>query len=371
MNIYLLPYTWLRHFAVANYCASAALLAWWVVLTMVVVIGPYLGSISGIGLWDIGWDGAMLLGLLSGVVAGASQLAEGQLRRLPMLARLLRVFGAGMVALITSMFIFFFWTELLGPPIVGMLVNLLRTPIEAVQTQFNGKPLLENAQEVATNLADTSLVSLRYRLGVFGAIGFNTGLWTSVFRKGKELLAHCGAGLAAGLSGAVVWFAVGYTNFQLGTDNLYLAGAGGCLAFGWVFGFFSWGIPDDLYAGWLRVVTETRFGRRIPIDGRDGQPRERFVGHYPRGLDLYLPAEEGVMELHTSVMVDEQQQYRLRGLSIQPTRVERLLERVNMRYDASLPAPKEVVLQSEDRVLMGPPENQTIVEFLMLPREEQ
>ena len=33
-----------------------------------------------------------------------------------------------------------------------------------------------------------------------------------------------------------------------------------------VFGLGSWSIPDDLYAGWLRILSAQRFGHRVPID---------------------------------------------------------------------------------------------------------
>jgi hypothetical protein len=182
---------------------------------------------------------------------------------------------------------------------------------------------------------------------------------------------HIGAGLIAGITMALVWYIVGNPTFQLAFKDLYIASALASMSFGLVFGLFSWGIPDSLYAGWIRVITTNRYGRRIPIDGLDGAPRERFVGHYPRGLDLFMPADDGVMELHVSVMVDENQHYRVRGLTLQPSRVTRFLERLNLRYDPMLPAPKEAPLSSGDRILMGPPENQTVLEFIMLPREEQ
>ena len=363
MNIYLIPYTWMRHFAVAIFTAGICLVVWWLVLAFVVVIKPP---------WDIYWDGAVFLGLLSGVTAGASQLAETSLRRVPLRWRILRTGGAAGVALFTSVLTYLLWSELIGPAVVKVVISLLGSVLELLRARvLGGEGKLEDIREVAENAADSSLVSLRYRLGVWAMVGMNTGLWASVFRRGGGLLSHLGAGLAAGITAAMVWFVVGYSNFSLGTNSLYLASALGAMSFGGMFGLFAWGIPNDLYAGWLRVVTETRFGRRIPIDAKGEHSKERFVGHYPRGLDLYLPAEEGVMEMHVSVLVDQEQQYHLRGLTIAPTRLERLLERVNLRYDPSLPAPKEVELQSGDRILLGPPGHQTVLEFLMLPREEQ
>lgn len=366
MNIYLIPYTWARHIAVASYTALAGLVAWWLILSLVVLRGPR---------WDIAWDGALFLGLLSAVVAGASLLAEGSLRRTALHWRALLTAGAALLALLNTIFCFFLWTDWVGPPLARLIADLLFRVAPPGDVSSG-----DYLQEVALNLGDPSLVSLSYRLPLFIGAGIGTGIATSIFRRLAGVLSHIGAGVAAGISGACVWYVLGYTNFGLGFDDLYLASAFGAMAYGGVFGLFAWSIPDSLYAGWLRVVTETRFGRRIPIDGPDGAPRERFVGHYPRGLDLFLPVQaaktertSGVMELHVSVMVDGEQRYRARGLTIQPTRVVRLLERINLRYDPRLPAPKETELQSGDRIHLGPVDErgqQTVVEFLMLPREE-
>jgi len=94
------------------------------------------------------------------------------------------------------------------------------------------------------------------------------------------------------------------------------------------------------------------------------------VGHFPRGLDLYLPADQAVAELHISFIVDGNSRYAVRGLSIQPTQVKRFLERVDLRYDPRRPAPLETELKMEDRILLGPG-GETVVEFIMLPKEER
>jgi hypothetical protein len=124
-----------------------------------------------------------------------------------------------------------------------------------------------------------------------------------------------------------------------------------------------------LYAGWLRVMSWNRYSRRIPVDALDGAPTERFVGHFTRGLDLFLPVEDAVMEMHLSVAVDEKQRYSARGLSLQPTRVQRFLERINLQYDPRRPAPLQTRLSSGDRIELG--DSGTELEFVMLPKEEQ
>ena len=75
-------------------------------------------------------------------------------------------------------------------------------------------------------------------------------------------------------------------------------------------------------------------------------------------------------ELHASFVVDDAQNYAVRGLSVQPTVVKRFLERIDLRYDPRRPAPLETDLKMEDRILIGP-NQETVVEFLMLPKEER
>jgi hypothetical protein len=107
------------------------------------------------------------------------------------------------------------------------------------------------------------------------------------------------------------------------------------------------------------------------VDSIDGKPTERFVGHFTRGLDLFLPADDGVMEMHVSVAVDEAQRYTARGLSLQPTRVRRFLEGINLRYDPRRPAPLATQLSSGDRIELGEGAHQSELEFVMLPKEER
>jgi hypothetical protein len=75
------------------------------------------------------------------------------------------------------------------------------------------------------------------------------------------------------------------------------------------------------------------------------------------------------MEMHLSVAVDEKQRYSARGLSLQPTRVQRFLERINLQYDPRRPAPLQTRLSSGDRIELG--DSGTELEFVMLPKEEQ
>ena len=336
MNIFLIPYTWMRHFSVALVSASAGVLAWWLAL----------GALSYGAAWAPDWDGAVFLGILAAFTAGASTLAEGSLRREAALRRTWTTLASGVGSGILAFGAVALWVLLLAPALGGA--------------------------DPDADIASVDLVSLRYRAPAFLAAGVMTAVGPLAVRRGKGALAHLGGGAAAGLLGAAAWHAAGYTTFVLGSGALYTAGVAGAAVFAGSFGLLAWGVPDSLYAGWLRIVSEHRLGRRIPIDAEDGGARERFVGHYPRGLDLFLPAQEGVMELHVSVLVTPDQTYRARGLTLHPTRVRRFLERIDLRYDPRRPAPLETRLSSGDRMEMGPEGTAPMtVEFLMLPREER
>lgn len=338
VNIFLIPYTFARHLSMALWCGVVGVLAWWTVLTAIVQ-----GGLD----WRPGWDGPLLLGSIAAGVSMASVLGEANLLRRALLGRVWRTALAGALAFALSLLWYGLW--------------------HAVSLR-----LFYGPSAFAADAIDTSLVSLSFRFGAFGAAGLGTGLACAAVRRGKGLLTHAAAGIASGLAGGVTWHLLSANlRFSLSTGDLYLAGAGMGLAWGLVFGLLAWGIPDALYAGWIRVLSDYRHGHRIPVDGADGQARERYVGHFPRGLDVFLPVQEGVMELHLSVAVDKDRTYRARGLSLKPTLVRRFLERVDLCYDPQRPAPLETRLSSGDRILLGEGDQEAELEFLMLPREEQ
>lgn len=363
MNIFLVPYTSMRHLVVGLYCAGAGLLAWWALLLYVAGVGPG---------WGQGTDGAVYLAFVGATVAGASVMAEQSLRRSPLWKRLVLAGIALGVSFVLALFAFWFWTSILAPLLMGPIVRL---GIESLGLFRVGLPADAPADEVraiveavAPDLEDASLVSLRYRLGAFASVGLASAIGPLAVRKARGFVYHLAAGLLAGLLAAATWHLFSTTSLA---SHLYWSGAWAAFAWGLAFGVFAWPLPDDLYAGWLRVLSFERFGRRIPIDALDGQPKERFVGHFPRGLDLYLPGEAGVMEMHVSVAVDGQHRYFVRGLSLARTVVRRFLEKVNLSYDPARPAPLETRLSSGDRVVMGEGEQAAELEFLMLPREER
>ncbi len=332
MNLFLIPYDWMRHGQVALITAGAALLAWFALMGWFAVFGPF---------WPLSWDGAFFLTAITASVAGASTLAEGNLRRLHPAWRLSRSLLSGLISGAFALGWYWLWTTWSGPLILP----------EAFED----------------DIADPSFVSLRVRVGAFFMAGFSTCAGPLIVRKGAGLFDHILAGIAAGLAGGAAWHLANFTVFY----DLYLSGAICALTWGAVFGLLAWGIPDELYNGWLRVLTPHRYSLRIPIDALDRRPKERFVGHFPRGLDLWLRNQDGCAELHISVAVDEKQVYRVRGLSIQATRVKRFLERIDLRYDPRRPAPLETRLSSGDRIQIGDNEGSAAFEFIMLPREEK
>ena len=335
MNIFLIPYTWPRLFMMALWCGAAGLLAWWAVLSWFVLIGPF---------WGPQWDGPFLMCSISGAIAGASILGEGNLRRRKLMSRIWRLLLVIAMAMTMTMLWYWLWHK----------ISLAIIVPEAYQA----------------DAMDSSLVSLRYRIGAFGMAGTMTGLSCLIGRAPDGLSGmanHFFGGLTSGLTAAVVWHLFN----DLIVADLYLSGAAMALSWGFTFGLLTWGIPDELYAGWLRVLSYRRYGHRIPIDATEIGPKERFVGHFPRGLDMFLGADDGVMEMHVSVAVDKKQRYWLRGLSLQPTMLRRFLERVDLRYDARRPAPLETRLRSGDHIEIGDGSSSAQLEFLMLPREEQ
>ncbi len=328
LNIYLVPYTWARHVHVALVTGASALVAWWFLTMWIGLIGP---------VWPADFDGAVFLGVVAASVAGSSVIAEGMLERADLK--------------------WFSWRVPAAVALAGLVAAIAALGVPAVL----GAMLPD---ELGGDAGDLSLVSLRYTLFSFALAGCGSALGALTARRFQGPLIHLGGGAASGLIGAAVWYLCNRWLFF----DLYIAGATGALAWGVSFGLLAWGLPDGLYAGWLRVLSGSRFGRRIPIDAAG--PKERFVGHFPRGVDLWLPVEEGVQELHLSISVGQEQVYRAHGLSQYPVVLRRFLEKLDLRYDPRRPAPVVTRVRSGDRLIIGDGQNHTELEFVMLPREE-
>jgi hypothetical protein len=367
VNIYLIPYTGMRHLMMGLVIGAAGLIAWWWVMLLELQVSPALYASFGFT-WSRGMQGPLYVGSLVCAISSATLLAEGALRRR---ALRWRFFYAAIAAMMAFTFLMIGWG------LLTLFTHLL------------------TGQVTDELIRDASLVTLRFRIGVWLSAGLASGVapflvrwlhaaitrrWEWGGRDGTgppqamswgELLlmlaAHAGGGLVAGALAAAAWHVPGYYDAIAG--DLYVASAAAALTFGGMHGLLVWAIPDDLYAGWVRVLSYERYGLRIPVPHTDGSAAERFVGHFPRGLDLYLPADRAVAELHVS-FVKTDDRYTVRGLTIQPTRVKRWLERIDLRYDPRRPAPLETTLVSEDRILIGEAA-ETEVEFLMLPKEER
>jgi len=286
-------------------------------------------------------DGVLLLGVMAGTISFASIAGEAALRRRSVFQSSWRIIVATALTVGLAMVGYWLWEQV-----------------------FNRLPYSDQA---ALDAVDPTLVSLRYRIGVFFFGGLASGLGPLILRKGAGWINHLAGGAAAGMMGGVTWH---WLNFQNHGSDLFWAGAAMGLVWGFFHGLLVWGVPDELYAGWIRVLSWNRYGRRIPVDALDGAANERFVGHFTRGLDMFLAADDGVAEMHVSIAVDENQKYAVRGLSLAPTRVRRFLEQIELRYDARRPAPLETQLKSGDYIEMGEGQNKAAVEFIMLPKEE-
>jgi len=330
MNIFLIPYTWARHFQFAIWSALCGLIAWWMYLLLLTQGGM---------VWSAGWDAFMTNTILGGAILIANIWGEGALCRWKMRRRLGKM--------------------LLGLSVMAG-VNLLSTWMWAWLASL----VLEDIGSVH------HVVALKYRWGNFVGTGLSVAFGLMAIEKWRGVPKHFVlnytiGGVFAGLTAGALWSIAAYYWVQ----NLYWAGAILFVSFGFSFGLATRTIPDDLYVGWIRVLSGQRFGHRIPIDAKEKRPKERFVGAYPNGLDLFFPVEEAVQPLHASIVHNPVgNTYTLRGLTQYHLKMARMLEWARLNYDPQSPVPMEVNLNNEDRIELG---EQITVEFLILPREER
>ncbi len=366
MNIYLIPHNFSRHVVLSFYLGGAAVVSWWIVLAAFILGGPTMWRLGYY--WPQWFEGWTFMVALTCTVSFMSVFAEGSLRRRKLQYRIgYAGFGAfiAFACLATGLALYGF----IKPRMAGDAMRPILEDGSLVTLRFRLIPWMFMGFAagfgpwVARGLQ--RVVSRRFGWGVDGAAAAVVPTWAGV---ALDFFHHLGGSVAAALLAASVWHTVGYYD-DIGGD-LYLATALAAFTFGAAYGMVVWGVPADLYAGWLRVLSAERYGLRIPIPSVEGTAAERFVGHFPRGLDLYLPADQGVAELHLSVVVDSDYRYAVRGLSVANTVIKRPLERIDLRYDPLRPAPLETELSMEDRVLLG--ENgDTVVEFILLPKEER
>lgn len=348
----LIPYTWLRHVVPALVAATAAALAWWVSV-LVLELLRQAAFTRGVGWMAPRTEGLVWLSLTSGAVAAAQVGLEG------------RIEGT--------------WRSLVG---VGMAV----AAVAAASLTSVGMALHDLIAQ-AWGMSPASL-ALRWALVPWLLAGLGAALGPWMVRGGRRLLAwlerrwdlavlpappappgswwaealvHALSGLAGGCAGALVWYALGH-----GQGDLFLAAVLGSSVMGAVVGGLAWGIPDRTFQGWVHVLVGARPGWRIPVDAAQVTLSERFVGHFPAGMDLHLPPGDGVDELHLSVIARGEGSWAARGLSRDKVRVMRPLAWVDLSYDPELPAPLETPLHAGDRVALGP---EAVVELVVMARE--
>lgn len=371
MNIVLIPHNWTRHVAVAFYTGAVPVVIWWILLNWLIALGPTLYEQNL--LWSPSAEGPILFGFMAAGIAWVHISAEAGLRRRALMWKVMLPLLASVLAMVFA---------ILGSVLVEVLTPLL------VGAVFEGYGAL---------YSDPHTVTLRHRILEFLLAGWSVGVSTLLVRgvwgftgalakyipdsakpfieipenpariSFMQAFNHLFAGMTAALLGGAVWHLLAHVVFR----DMYLATAIGFSVWGFTYGLLAWGVPGNLYAGWIRILSDHRYGHRIPIDRPEGGPVERVAGHYPRGLDLWVGAEHGVAELHASFVADGEGGYAVRGLSQQPMRVKRSLEAIDLSYDAASPVPLETDLRMEDRVYVGPGKNATVVEFILLPKEER
>lgn len=371
MNIVLIPHNGTRHVAVAFMTGAVPLMIWWFLLNWLVLFGP---SLFEMGLlWAPQAEGPILFMLMAAGLAGTHIAAEGGLRRRALAWRIILPLIAGLLAAVLTVLC------VVGVELgTGFALGFVSGPLGDLYANPSTVTLRHRLLEWVLAGSCVGIVTLLVRV-VWSYIGALAPFIPESLKAFLEVppaparvtvwmtLEHLLGGPASALLGASVWQILSH----LVVGDMYLASALGFTMWGFSFGLIAWGVPSDLYAGWVRVLSAHRYGHRIPIDALDGGVVERVVGHYPRGLDLWVGADHGVAELHASFVRASDGKYTVRGLSQQPVMVKRSLESINLAYEPASPVPLETDLRMEDRVILGPKGNETVIEFIMLPKEER
>jgi len=347
----LVPYTLFRRLVPGLFGGAAGLVGWWAALMF--IFQNHQGRSSAVAWWGPDAEGGLALAVLAAVVAGAQVVLQGRFEQTPVRRRLLVTFTAMVLAASGTA---------LGAALWHLVGWRLGMPAGSLSLRWRIGPWLIAGSSVMGTL-------LLLRLGRHWIHNLQIRWQLSIIHPppppeappGMTTLLHLMAGPAAGGLAAVTWYAIG-----LYTDDLYYAAMAGS----WVLGFasltYGWVIPEDMFRGWVVVRRGSRPGWRVPLDPERPGLAERFVGSFPAGLDLHLPVDDGVDLLHLSVLANGQGSWAARGLSQRPVEVRRLLERIDLSFDPTLPAPLETALQHEDRIQLG---RRAELELVVLPRE--
>ncbi len=305
---------------------------------------------GGGALIDGGTEGALLLSAIAAAGAAGAVWTEVRVERAPRLAAGLEVALAALVAL---------WVSVLGVVIAGALapsasVLALRVHVGPFLAAGLGASFGTLAPRFARRLVEWAQV--RWDTRFFPSPPApDAGIVSS-------LALHTMAGVAAGAVGALAWYQVG---IALGDRFLAMGIAGWLVVV--VSALLTTGVPLRAFQGWLRVRVGTRAGWRVPLDAMSVVRSERFVGSFPVGMDVHLPASEGVAPVHASVRAAPDGTFAVRGLSREPVRLQRFLEWVDLAVDPTLPAPLETPLVDGDRVRLG---DRVEIELVVVPRED-
>ena len=169
MNIFLVPYTWTRHFAVPIVTAGAALFAWW--LMMVFSVG------LSYPLWERGYgalspmlEGALLFGAVAFAVGFTDVLAEGALRRVAIIWQVFFALVSGAVSGMGAIVAYALY--------YGAVLGMIRAML------LDWYDLSEGWE----HLVDPAFISLRVRIVPWMLAGLACGMGPLVVRRGHKLL---------------------------------------------------------------------------------------------------------------------------------------------------------------------------------------
>lgn len=356
----LIPYTLFRRFVPGLLGGAACLIGWWLSLQLLSLHHLWRKDWRVTPLWSPETEGAFVLGMIAAFATLAQLLVQGRFERTPLRRRIVVAWWGAMWALGGTMLFsagyhaLFSWRT--------AFPDWPRMPEGTLAIRWRMWPWV-----FAGGWTMFSLLWVRLARWFFNLIqqrwNFSLIDPPPPPRESPALTItiHLLAGPAAGALAAVVWYTMGQW-----LDDLYLPTVAGA----WVFGFatmtFGWAIPEDLFQGWIVVRNGARPGWRVPLDAGTPELAERFVGSFPAGLDLHLPASDGVDLLHLSVLAPGPGEWAARGLSQRTVRVVRPFERIDLAFDPSLPAPLETPLRHEDRVRLG---HTTELELVVVPSE--
>ena len=349
----LVPYTGFRHAVPALAGAAAGLCAWWTALAIMVAHHATWGADVATR-WSQEAEGAVLLCTLSaGAVAGTLVL-EGAWIAAPWRRRWAALGIGAWVAMSVTFLVVLGWAWVAW---VGDWFPASSLALRARLVPWLGAGLGAGLGVAAVRAGRHALhdLQLRWELWIFDPPLPATETRGEIVREALV------SGLLAGALGAVGWYAVG-----IWANDLHLAGAFGAALLGAGVGGLTYGLPETAWRPWVLVRVGARPGWRVPLDPFDTALQERFVGSFPSGMDVHLPAVDGVDALHVSVLARPGHAYAVRGLSQRPVLLRRFMERVDLGWDPELPAPFEAPLRHEDVLEIG---DVVDVELLVLPRD--